>query len=489
MNEILSKYNSKTYFLILFFGVIYALLPTANSSMDAIVYAADAKWSKDLFQSHHLFYTAFLYLIHFLVPIDFLALGKLINAVFAAASLLVLWKCLTILQKDTQKQFWIVAFVGSSFAIFRFATENETYILPIFFSLLGTYHYLKFDNDQKKTQLFVAGFWLTLACLFHQLHFFWWFILLLFIFFSAKKPLKSTFIYASTAVLVPVFYYLVLVFYRNVDFTFSTYFAFIFESFSHGKATIEIKWLGITRWLVSIFRTFFNLHYTQYIFLQKFPFFWIIPISMICVSMFLFFRNVQKIKSLTFINIKFYYLFLSLIGCFLCFALVSFGNSEFMVMLPFLIALFFGLYTNLNTKILSYFVGIQFVWNIILGVLPYHFIKFRADNYWAKKIENQPNSIFYMTNYGEISGLVYLNNQNLKQNVFFSLLEKSKMDSLLVSNINIYTDCIKSGNVINTESILFGKKNQAFYKNYKTICIDSAESFSGKEYLYQVFLK
>lgn len=488
MDEIICKKNTQTYFLILFLGILYAIFPTANSSMDAIVYAADAKWEKDLFQSHHLFYTLFIYLTHFLVPIDFLALGKLINALFSAASLFVLWKCISSSEKDEKTQFWLVAFAGSSFAVFRFATENETYIIPVFCSLLGTYYYFKFENEHKM-QLFLAGFWLSLACLFHQLHFFWWLVLLFFLVINQKNKVQKVFIYTSSAILVPIAYYLVLVFYKNTDFTISNYFAFVFESFMHGKASIEIKALGIVRFFVSLFRTFFHFHHTLLLFLNKYPVFWIIPIFAFLVFTFLLYKKIINFKKLIFKKENYKSLILSLILAFLAFALVSFGNSEFMVMIPFLVALLLAQATNLNIKILSYLVGIEFVWNFILGVVPNHFINFRADKIWAKKIEMQPNAFFYMSNYGEISGLIYYNNPNIKQNVFFNNCDKIKMDSILNQKINVYTDCIKTGNVLNTENLLFGNTNQKFYQNYKTICVDSAESFSGKEYLYQVFLK
>lgn len=496
MDEIVENWGQSKkhfYLLFVFFGFIYVCFPTSNSTMDAIGFAADAKWNSDLYHPHHLLYTSFLHYLSFVIHIESLALGKLMNAFFATSCLVALWQCVKLLQSSTQRQFWFVAFAGSSFAMFRFATENETYILPLFFSLVGTYYFIKFNYESKNRQLFFAGFWLAFACLFHQLHFFWWFVFFIFLLFTLGKKLEKVVLYAFPALMIPIAYFLALVFYRNIEFGYWAYYNFVFESFFRGTAAIEIKIMGIARFFISLVRTFFHVHGTMFLFLKKLPFFCTIPLALIVGFGYLLLRNYKKIKKIIVEKSTFASLFFVLIVVQLGFALVSFGNSEFMVMLPFLGAMTLCFVSNININSLRYFVIFQLLWNVLLGVLPNHFITFRSDEYWAKKIVKCPNAIFYMSNYGEISGMVYGINGIIQKNTRFSnpfsISQKNEIDSLLNANILIYSDCIKPLDVINTETILYAKANQVFFESYKTVLVDSIQGFSGKEYLYQIYLK
>src|SRR5690349_13241780 len=131
------------YLVLLFFMLLYLLFPTANSTLDAWYYAACVKHGKDLFLPHHLLYNAFGYLLHKAVQLtgfspDALAFLKVLNALFAVACLAVLNALLKQLHYTEMRRVGWLLVAGASFGVWRFATENEVYLLPILLCLCAS---------------------------------------------------------------------------------------------------------------------------------------------------------------------------------------------------------------------------------------------------------------------------------------------------------------------------------------------------------------
>ena len=63
----------------------------------------------------------------------------------------------------------------------RYVTEGETYIIPLFFSLMASY------GASRKQSAFGCSMLAALACLFHQIHVFWWMGLALFFWKETEK--------------------------------------------------------------------------------------------------------------------------------------------------------------------------------------------------------------------------------------------------------------------------------------------------------------
>ncbi len=131
------KLNIQTIFFAILL-VCYLLLSSNNQSLDAWEYAQNVKQEVDLFKAHHLLYNWFMYSLKsfpLFEGLDTMKFMQFINGVFALISLYVLFRILFVLLADKSKaQIWTIL-VGSSFAVLRYATENETYIIPIFFLL------------------------------------------------------------------------------------------------------------------------------------------------------------------------------------------------------------------------------------------------------------------------------------------------------------------------------------------------------------------
>ncbi|MDX9847542.1 MAG: hypothetical protein RBT74_11225 [Tenuifilaceae bacterium] len=130
------------------FLIVYVIFPTHNSTVDGYGYACHVKFGEALFQSHHLLYSFLGYLWYNLFAVlgfslDVLSSLIIMNALSASVSLMLLGYILMHLFGNNAKVLSWIFFVGSTWGVMRFATENETYLVPIVFSLAGSLFYLK----------------------------------------------------------------------------------------------------------------------------------------------------------------------------------------------------------------------------------------------------------------------------------------------------------------------------------------------------------
>jgi len=231
-----------TYQVVAFITLFYVFYPTNNSSLDAYAYTGDIKYAKNLFLPHHLIYNYFLYSLLkpfslFLNNVNVLLFTKYINAFFQALNLIIFCKILTKLSIPKKEILLYIIIIGFSFSLWRFGTENETYIIPITFSLIGSFYFLNFLKTRYLKYILYSGFFATIACLFHQIHFFWWFGLLIGTTFYTKK-LKYILVYSITALIVPLAYILVLIFYSPI---FSLLFQFRISLFCCKDGSFEFQ--------------------------------------------------------------------------------------------------------------------------------------------------------------------------------------------------------------------------------------------------------
>ena len=152
------------------------LLPTQNSTADAWYYAACVRHGHELLLPHHLLYNVVGWLWMKVLPasIDTLAALKALNALAYGGVLLVLRSLLRrVGSKAAPVAAWLLL-VGSSFGMLRFATENETYILPLLCSLLASRSAGRAATGETGRRGWLwAGAWAAGAALLHQVHAFW----------------------------------------------------------------------------------------------------------------------------------------------------------------------------------------------------------------------------------------------------------------------------------------------------------------------------
>src|SRR6185369_4699649 len=105
------------------------------------------KYHQELLNSNHLLYNYFgtywFYLLKSVNPnIEAIVALNLMNAFAATVCLFLLYACLLKLKNEKGTAFWLSLFCGVSFGFMRYATDAETYILPLMFSLTATYFFI-----------------------------------------------------------------------------------------------------------------------------------------------------------------------------------------------------------------------------------------------------------------------------------------------------------------------------------------------------------
>jgi len=148
-NNIFNKsiiFDRRLVFILIFLS--YILFPTNNSSLDSYAYAGYVKYNYYLFTPHHLFSNVIIYVLllpfkYLGISIDILLFSKIVNSLFQLINLFIFYKILTFLKIKERTKLLYILILAFSFSLWRYGTENETYIIPIGFSLLGSYYFLK----------------------------------------------------------------------------------------------------------------------------------------------------------------------------------------------------------------------------------------------------------------------------------------------------------------------------------------------------------
>jgi hypothetical protein len=159
------KMKHKISLLILGLLAIKLIFQPCEFTGDSYGYACEII-KGDWISGHHLLHKYFIGFVwkvaQFLgIFADPLQVGFWLNAGFGALSLTILNNILNLKNFSVHSRFYWVLFVASCFVFVRYSSENETYIFPIFFTLLGWYQQL-----QKKAW-FALLFYL-IAVGFHQ---------------------------------------------------------------------------------------------------------------------------------------------------------------------------------------------------------------------------------------------------------------------------------------------------------------------------------
>ena len=426
----------------------YLLFPNSNHLADSLGYAACVKYGVDLFSPHHLLFNYFYFLLFKAISLVFPSLDALHfmqfgNAVFTFLSLFLLRKMLIARTNDTAKANSWILFVACSFATMRFAVEAETYILPIFISLLSSFFYLKYLETNRSINAFLCGFFASLACLFHQIHLFWGIGLFVGLFlFSPKK--KSMLFFSASTPLVLIVYSIVLVFYNHVDFSGTNLVHFMADYYYSSKADMSVGSNNLIISGITFFRTFFQVHGLVVNVLRLF---WvtylIIPIvvSIVGYSLFRLVRSIKLNKILR-SQSAFELTHVAIFVLQFCFAFYSHGNSEFMVMLPFVLSVFMVMFFRVDLVALRTLALSMFIWNISFGILPNHFMDYQNIKMMSQIVHCNQDKVFIVK---ERTALVnqYFYDFNLPENQrIIENIDKKSICKFKAENAIFYTDIL-----------------------------------------------
>ena len=487
--------------LALSFCLLYLLFPISNNSIDAWGFAKYVKNGESLFLSHHLFYNAagfvWVKLINLFFCIDTLKLLIALNALFAAATLYILGLTLRLLGVEGKRSILWVAFLGSSWAIMRYATENETYIFPLFFSLLGSYYFLKSLKDNRLHVLFLSGLFAATACLFHQIMFFWWLSLLIGV--ASRRKVKSFVWFVLPAIIVPVSYLLVLAFYNSQPISFESLTRFVFRDYYSGAAGISTGLSSFMLLGIGIVRSFFQVH-GYIINLSHFsPLFYIgILLSIILLLCAVF--QIRKI-SWGWINVKEQALWVHLLAIILqlIFALLSDGNAEFLVMIPLLTVIVLAQLISNEIRFVRFLALGMLIWNLSVGLLPLHFYNLDDSNILsAQVIKNQNEAkqpLYVLFSRPRIENEVEYHTGVYPKNLITGIqyddvnIVKARVNEALENGLPVFTDCYNRPRTISRETLVVQNKYETQFSEYHYQKVDSIESLTGKYYIYSITKK
>lgn len=387
-----------------------------------------------------------------------------------------------------------------SFGFWRYTTEVEAYIIPIFFSISGTYYYLTYQKSSEKNLIYIvfSGLVGVIACLYHQIHIFWWAgILIGFISFERANKIRNGILYTLPFLIVIIAYLCVIKFYTLSALNFQNIQHFILHDLDEGLIDTHIGFRHFLLGSINLFRTFYQLHGSVFFLFTNnilLGFAGICSISLMVALLYLIYVKRKDIAIRDKFNFKIYlFIFLLQLG----FAVFNAGNAEFMVMLPVLLALILVTLEGLNIKILWAFILSLFIWNLSLAIIPQRFFKYANDEKIAGAVIIHKNQYYVLEDRGIALNICYYKLGNSPMNIIsspaFYQRKYGNSDSVkciianaIKSNAKIFTDCTGRPFMINRASMQDKELNKQFFKNYHLLKADSFYTYAGLHYLYEV---
>ncbi|WP_026473489.1 hypothetical protein [Alkaliflexus imshenetskii] len=496
--------NRLPFFICLFLFVIYLYFPVANSSLDAFYYAVSIKDGTNLFLHHHLFYNLFgwywVKLANLFGEFDVLSALKVMNAFCAFLVLVLLNVFLWQLKVNVANRVFWLLFAGVSWGIMRYATENETYMMPIVASMAASVVLKWFFDTGKIAFIWLAGFLSAFAALIHQIHFFWWFGLLFGVYLH-RKSIRISLYYFLPALTVPLIYVLVMVFYYNIPLTVNGFIEFVLHDYyQYEQVNVEFGVINFILTPISFIRTFIQVHgYIPNLFVfnklfMGFAFFGFILMTVGFILFLIRFRFAQKslLSPIVFTHIlvfAFHFIF----------AFISHGNAEFMVILPVLLAMILSS-LNIQTRVdVFYFAVGMFIWNLSVGILPLNKYPKESEDMVSSHIISQMNCelqpLYVLIDKWTVSGKVQYTTGNKYENIVSgtyiagsdSVAVMMSIMQALSENRKVFTDCVNQPATLSRRSMVYGATS-SFFESFSINVVDSTVSLAGKYYLSQLSL-
>lgn len=484
------------------FLVLFLFFPTQNSSVDAWFSAASVRWNGEIFHPHHLLYNAFAWLVARIVGMDtghpgIMVLMKGMNAFYAFCILLLLGRILHRLDMKTSEVLAGVVFTGSSFAVARFATENETYLLPLLFSLLSVWLALRTEGEaSRKLWALFSGTAGTLSILAHEIHLFWWTGMAIYFYLRDKKNLVY---YLLPALAIPMIYYVVWRFMGQYIPHTESFVSFVLYDFREGMVQVVPGFKNLWLALINLLRTFYQVHgYILYQFRDNLDLFFPVIGSAFLFGLGLLQRREETVLPddfrKTFIKVVSFILLMQFLW-----AVYSVGNAEFMVMIPALVILYLAAKQRLNSRVILCFAGSLLIWNFFFGILPMNRYPIHPVKFLTGKVEENPGSCYilkadqlitaayyYETGTMDVPGIWKSPDHLLVAGGDTAELRQNMRDAFS-RNIPVYTDCTGNPALLNRDALISSGVDGEFFEKYRKIPVDSVRLLQGYYTLYRLF--
>lgn len=353
MNRI-SPYRVVAFLL----GVLYLLSASLNPSGDSLAYAADAMDGAAAVYPHHLLYGPLCHaLVHLLPAMDALRLLQAMNALLGVGCLLLLGRIVLAVAECESAASSAVLLCGSCFGFMRFATDNEVYLLWVFFALMTVWYVLRFLDEGRVRYLLALSAAASLACLSHQLGILIWAPTLVLLF--ARRQFRSVVVYLAVSLSVPLTY---VAFNGGV----AGLMGFVLHDYVSGTAQGPVLSQVLLLTPISVVRTFVQVHASTLAFMHAHVVLFaalaavlVIAVVVAVVALFPIRRRAA--------DRGFAWYCASIALLVLAFAAYSNGNAEFMVLLPFMLMIVLCQVVQVRKSLLYASAGLL-MWNLVFGL-------------------------------------------------------------------------------------------------------------------------
>ncbi len=489
----------------LMFTLLYMALPTINHSGDAFGYSGEIRniieFNQLVWSPHHLFYNPFGAFTHEWIGRHFCGLlcwMQAINAFFAGISLFFLYKTALRLT-GSNAAFTALLLCGSAFGFMRFATENETYIIPLALSMAGSYYLFVSENIPKKWPV-VAGFsLLALAVLFHQMHI-WW---LLAACFAFRKNMTAV-ISGIAGCLIIIMVYVLAANENGIP-----WYKFPLSDANSGTVQLLPGMDNVKFTAINSIRTWVQVHGNIHYFLHHNT----LLLIMACAALAVFIlamlplKWLRQEKNAPRQNTTSVLLFRIALSLHFLWAFYSVGNAEFMAMIPFLLCLSFpALLQKFSKRLSAVSLGLL-MWNLSTALIPNHmYLTEKLVDQWQfiTKHTQDPDTTYFVArrknlleNVDAAMGGSPALNMQVHNLVLLSApsdrgphtASEADIDLLIRNGKRVYTDCIDYPEPLSRSSMLGGDKNREYFSQYNLLQVDSFDDFYGRHRYYEVKMK
>ncbi len=457
------KYNY-SYLAVIGFAILYLLFLSHNPTSDSVSYAYSSLHGEELLRPHHLLYCwicRVIYSVFAFTNIEPITIFQTFNAILAAGTLLVLRRIIKRVNRDERFLFSAIVFCGSCFGFMRFATDNETYILPLFFSMLSIYYLQTFLLENTFARLLKMSLSIVIACLCHQLSILAY--LSLFIGLLLNKRRKYVLYFILFSLIISIVYSVACWLVTN-QLTLNGLFSFVLHDYVQGYAqSPDVKQVLILS-VVSLVRTFIQLHGNVLELIKCFQvsmiLFFVLFLPFLILGIVNLFKN-QKNDISLFSNKRFVIILWIMLVLSFVFAALSNGNAEFMIIIPFILIMLYAYYfTNYKAML---FIGLALIlWNTTFALYPQRFIKLNCNEEVVSLMKTHKNATFILIDKPAAENL-YMYKYGSKDLPL--VISSHKYNKSKVLSEKVITDVIGAKTPLSRSSIL--NTSDLDFKEYK----------------------
>ncbi len=387
-----------SYLLVFAFTVLYMLFHSVNSVGDAYSNAFLSLSGENMSEPHHLLYCLYGNIVLKLfswLKVEPLVILQWANALVAGGTLLVVRRIVKRIHHGEAFISCCILVCGAGFGFTRFATDNECYIVPLFFEMLTLYYVQAFLIRNSASRVAKAAVAAVAACLFHQTGIFVWLCAL--VLFAVCREKKYPIIYIGVSLLIPLAY-LAASFSISGSLSFADTVRFALRDYLDGTAAMPSARNVLLLTGVNLFRTFFQMHGYVFEMFKAHPA-GCIFVAAICIGGIILAirafvkekkRDLHLFQERRFVRVVWAVLILTL-----AFAAFSDGNAEFMLPIPFLLVVLYAYHFSDHRVLFP--LGLSLLlWNGVFGLYPQSRMELSPEGRIATLARQYPDAVFVL---------------------------------------------------------------------------------------------